>query len=76
MDLEFLEALPGDVVIPPAEGFANVADDEAALLVWADDDGYVCMTHDDEDEDTLAIHPSQVDDLINALKTVKENNGW
>lgn len=68
--MEHLIADPGDVVIPPLE---DGRDDEFALLVWATEDDYVVLSPDDNtDNDDVAIHKDQIDDLIIALKTVKE----
>lgn len=69
MDLKYLETQPGDVVIPPYAG----EEDEYATLVYYEDE-YYNIALDDEEATTINIHESQFDDLIVALKTVKENH--
>ena len=72
MELKYLEAEPGDVIIPP---YTDGNEDEVPLLVWFDEETRdVRIELDDGVADAIGVHISQVDDLINALKTVKENN--
>ena len=68
MDLKYLETEPGDVILPP------YGDDkyEYATLVYYEDE-YYNIALDSEDCTTINIHESQLDDLIVALKTVREN---
>lgn len=70
-DLNYLVYDEGDVIIPPAEGL----EDEVATLVWFDeDDRYLVITLDDSETISIDVHESQIDQLIEAIKTVKEYN--
>lgn len=70
MELEYLHTKPGDVVIPP---YDKNDPDDVAVLVYSEGE-YICIGLDDLEYDRVDIHKSQVDDLIVALKTMKENN--
>ena len=65
MKLEHLDTQPGDVVVPQ-RGEWN------ALITFPSGES-VYILPDTADDHYVVIHHSQIDDLIEALKTVKEN---
>lgn len=67
MELKYLETQPGDVVIPPY----GDDEDEYPTLVYYEGE-YYNIALDNEEATVINIHESQLDDLIVALKTVKE----
>lgn len=69
-DLQYLVSFDEDIIIPPVNG---LPDEYPTLLWWNSRDGYLCINVDNEEQDGLSIHPSQVDDLIDALTKMKEN---
>ena len=69
MELQHIITEPGDVVIPPYDD----SEGEYAILVFYEDEEYT-IALDDELFTNVTVHESQVDDLIEALKTVKENH--
>ncbi len=68
MELQYLQAVSGDVVIPPYD--KNDPDDAAVLVYPVGEE--ICIGLDNLEYDRIDIHKSQVNDLIDALKTVKE----
>lgn len=72
MELRYLEAEPGDVVLPP---YPDGDEDEVSTLFRFDEETReVVIALDDGVMDFIAIHIDQVDDFIFALKTIKENH--
>ena len=68
MDLKYWETKPGDVILPPY----GDDEDEYPTLVYYEDE-YYNIALDDEELTIINIHESQIEDLIWALQTVKEN---
>ena len=64
MELEYIITQPGDVVIPSGEG--------DALVVYPSGP-FVNIFPDVPDDLYVQVHNTQIDDLIEALKTMKEN---
>ena len=67
MELEYLHTKPGDVVITLYEGM----EDEEHLLIYEEGDD-ILIALDGPEYICIEIPKSQVNDLIDALKTVKE----
>lgn len=63
MELKYIVTQPGDVVIPSGEG--------DALVVYASGE-FVSIYPDVPDDLYVSVHNSQIDDLIEALKIMKE----
>ena len=68
MGLQYLQAAPGDVIIP---SYDKSDPDDVAVLVYPEGE-YIHIGLDNAVYDCVYVHESQVDDLIDALKTVKE----
>lgn len=68
MDLKYLETKPGDVVLPP---YGDEEDEYATLVAY--EDGEFIIALDDVECTHIIIQEPQIDDLIEALKIVKEN---
>ena len=72
MELMYLEAEPGDVVLPPHPD--GDEDEVSTLFRYDEEEREVVIALDDGVTDAIAIHIDQVDDFIFALKTIKENH--
>lgn len=75
VDLVHLEAQDGDVVLPPVGGFIPGEEfmEEVPTLIFAEpEEGYVTIMLDTEEGHNVSIHHSQIDDVIAALETMKE----
>ncbi len=69
MNLQTLETKPGDVVIPP---YDDSYGEVATLLTY--EDGEIVIFLDDGYTDGIAFNVNQADAVIEAIKTLKENN--
>lgn len=68
MELQYIAANKGDTIIPPPID----SGDKTATIV-CHQAGYVCIFSDNAHLDYVAIHESRIDDLINALTSIKKN---
>lgn len=72
MELMYLEAEPGDVVLPP---YPDGDEGEVSTLFRFDEETReVVIALDDGVTDAIGLHIDQVDDFIYTLKTIKENH--
>lgn len=69
MELKHLYTQPGDVVVP----WRGEWGEWNALITFPSDESVYILPDTADDDHYVVIHHSQIDDLIEALKIMKEN---